>query len=93
MQTELHINVSYSLILMTLPNDSCLDVWSGFRYYFILFLHLVTFAHVFCCVFKAGVLAEIEYKQIIYEDDLPVLFWKRKTAKTHNQLQKFAQII
>lgn len=63
-----------SLILLTLPNYSCLDVQSGFRYYFILFLHLVTFAHVFYWVFKGGGLAEVEYKHIICEDDLPVLF-------------------
>lgn len=81
-----------SLILLTLPNDSCFDVQSGFRYYFNLFLHLGTFAHVFCWVFKAGGLAEVEYKHIICEDDLPVLFGKKKMAKTHNQLYKFAQI-
>lgn len=66
-----------SLILLTLPNDSCFDVQTGFRYHFILFLHLVTFAHVFHWVFKAGGLAEVEYKHIICEDDLPVIYLKK----------------
>lgn len=61
-------------ILLTLPNDSCLNIQSVFRYSFILLLHLVTFTHVFYRVFKAGGPVEVEYKHITYEDDLSVLF-------------------
>lgn len=34
---------------------------------------LVTFAHVFYWIFKEGGLAEVKCKQIIHEDNLPVL--------------------
>lgn len=70
-----------SLILLTLPNDSCLDVQSGFRYYFILFLHLVTFAHVFHWVFKASGLAEVEYKQYYLWRWLTSAILKKKDGK------------
>lgn len=74
MQTEIDINVSYSSDITKWFLLWCANC---FRYHFILFLRLVTFAHVLYWVFKAGGLAEVEYKHIICEDDLPVIYLKK----------------
>lgn len=67
-------------IILTLPNDSRLNV------------EALTFTYAFHQVFEAGGPAEVKYEQIIYEDNLSLLFRKLWTAESCNPLWQSAHI-